>query len=236
MPRPLTASHLRSLLPAGAVLVPALAVLAVVLAPASGPSTGAGAAAAEAKDGKQPHRAARRARTITIGWVGDITPGSRYGLPADGGRALFATVRRTLREPDLMAGNLEGTLSVGGASKCGLVPAAGCFAFQAPPANAAALRDAGLDLVNLANNHSFDFGADGRTQTLRALTAAGVAFTGLPGDVRVLERHGIRVAFAGFSTYRRTSSMDDADAQSCSPAARRRPGAPGRRRARPVQS
>src|SRR4051794_32668453 len=240
MPRLVNASHLRSLLPAGAVLVPALAVLAIVLAPAPGRPTAGGAAAAEAASA--PHRAharAARARTITIGWVGDITPGSRYGLPARGGRALFAAVRRTprepdvmggnppgapaarggralfaavrrtLREPDVMAGNLEGTLSAGGASKCGAAPAAGCFAFQAPPANAAALRDAGLDLVNLANNHSFDFGADGRMQTLRALTGAGVAFTGLPGDVRVIERHGIRVAFAGFSTYRWTPSMDD---------------------------
>jgi poly-gamma-glutamate capsule biosynthesis protein CapA/YwtB (metallophosphatase superfamily) len=210
MPRLVNASHLRSLLPAGAVLVPALAVLAIVLAPAPGRTTAGGAAAAEAAAAPHhTHAHAARARTITIGWVGDITPGSRYGLPARGGRALFAAVRRTLREPDVMAGNLEGTLSAGGASKCGAAPAAGCFAFQAPPANAAALRDAGLDLVNLANNHSFDFGADGRMQTLRALTGAGVAFTGLPGDVRVLERHGIRVAFAGFSTYRWTPSMDD---------------------------
>src|SRR3954452_12947121 len=210
MPRLVNASHLRSLLPAGAVLVPALAVLAIVLAPAPGRTTAGGSAAAEAATA--PHRAhphAGHARTVTIGWVGDITPGSRYGLPARGGRALFAAVRRTLREPDVMADNLEGTLSTGGASKCGAVPAAGWFAFQAPPANAAALRGAGLDLVNLANNHSFDFGADGRMQTLRALTGAGVAFTGLPGDVRVIERRGIRVAFAGFSPYRWTPSMDD---------------------------
>jgi Bacterial capsule synthesis protein PGA_cap len=207
--RSVAAPHLRSLLPVGAVLVPALAVLAVVLAPAPAPPAGAGTAAAQAATGAHRAEHGPRARTITIGWVGDITPGSRYGLPAGGGRALFAAVRRTLREPDLMAGNLEGTLSLGGASKCGAVPAAGCFAFQAPPANAAALRDAGLDLVNLANNHSFDFGAEGRMQTLRALTGAGVAFTGLPGDVRVLERRGIRVAFAGFSTYRWTPSMDD---------------------------
>jgi hypothetical protein len=210
MPRLVTVSHLRALLPAGAVLVPALAVLAVVFAPAPPPPEGGGVAAAEAATGAHRGAHARHARTLTIGWVGDITPGSRYGLPAAGGRALFAAVRRTLREPDLMAGNLEGTLSVGGASKCGVAPTAGCFAFQAPPGNAAALRDAGLDLVNLANNHSFDFGADGRMQTLRALTGAGVSFTGLPGDVRVLERHGIRVAFAGFSTYRWTPSMDDA--------------------------
>src|SRR4051794_9591288 len=98
MPRLVNASHLRSLLPAGAVLVPALAVLAIVLAPAPGRPTAGGAAAAEAASA--PHRAharAARARTITIGWVGDITPGSRYGLPARGGRALFAAVRRTLR-------------------------------------------------------------------------------------------------------------------------------------------
>src|SRR3954454_14626076 len=210
MPRLVNPSHLRALLPAGAVLVPALAVLAIVLAPAPGRTTAGGGAEDEAATA--PHRAhahAAHARTVTIGWVGDITPGSRYGLPARGGRALFAAVRRTLREPDVMAGNLEGTLSAGGASKCGAAPAAGCFAFQAPPADAAALRDAGLDLVNLANNHSFDFGPDGRMQTLRALTGAGVAFTGLPGDVRVIERRGIRVAFAGFSTFRWAPSMHD---------------------------
>jgi hypothetical protein len=207
--RTITAEHLRTLLPVGAVLVPALALLAMLAAPGAAPDRGGIEAAAEAKADAHARGHRGGARTITIGWVGDITPGSRYGLPAGGGRALFAAVRRTLREPDLMAGNLEGTLSVGGASKCGPAPAAACFAFQAPPANAGALRDAGLDLVNLANNHSFDFGADGRMQTLRALTGARVAFTGLPGDVRVLERRGIRVAFVGFSTYPWTPSMDD---------------------------
>ncbi len=153
----------------------------------------------------------KRAPTVTIGWVGDITPGSQYGLPASEGRALFAHVRPALRAPDLMAGNLEGTFSAGGASKCGL-GAANCFAFQAPPANAGALRDAGFDIVNLANNHAFDYGPDGQWQTLEALYRAHLAFTGLPGHVRVLTRNGIRVAFVGLSTYRWTSSMDDSTA------------------------
>ncbi|HEX2102757.1 MAG TPA: CapA family protein [Solirubrobacteraceae bacterium] len=156
-----------------------------------------------------PARAERRATSITIGWVGDITPGSRYGLPAAGGRGLFAAVRRALREPDLMAGNLEGTFSRGGVSKCG-AGAADCYAFQAPPGNARALSEAGFDLVNLANNHSFDYGRDGQWQTLTALNAARIAFTGLPAHVRVLTRRGIRVAFIGFSTYRWTTSMNDA--------------------------
>jgi Bacterial capsule synthesis protein PGA_cap len=196
-------SSLRPLLAVAALLAPALAAVAILVAPAPGGDPAAPAAASTAR-AERGHAA----KTLTIGWVGDVTPGSQYGVPGDGGRALFAAVRRDLREPDLMIANLEGTLGVGGASKCP-PGAANCFAFQAPPENAGALHDAGIDIVNLANNHSFDYGEAGRTQTLRALTAGHVAFTGLPGDVRVLTRRGIRVAFVGFSTYRWTPSMDD---------------------------
>jgi hypothetical protein len=150
-------------------------------------------------------------RTITIGWVGDITPGSQYGLPPADGRTLFSAARAALREPDLMIGNLEGTFSQGGVSKCA-AGAARCYAFQAPLANARALRDAGFDLLNLANNHSYDYGEEGRWQTLKALYDAHLTFTGLPGHVRVLTRRGIRVAFVGFSTYRWTTPMDDPSA------------------------
>jgi hypothetical protein len=197
-----TAWSPRALVPPALVLVPAVAAVLIVLAPP--PDL---VRPAPTRQSKHRDRRAQPA-TVTIGWVGDITPGSRYGLPADGGRALFRHVRRALHEPDLMAANLEGTLSVGGASKCG-AGAPNCYAFQAPPASARALHDAGVDLVNLANNHAFDYGEPGRTQTLGALTAGHVAFTGLPGNVRVLERRRIRVAFVGFSTYRWAPSMDD---------------------------
>ena len=206
-----TASHLRSLLPAVLLLAPGLAVAAILVDGLSGARRPA--VAESAAKAQSTHRGTtserKRASTVTIGWVGDITPGSQYGLPANGGAGLFAKVGRAMREPDLMAGNLEGTLSTGGASKCGIAPGTNCFAFQAPPENARALKSAGLDVVNLANNHAFDYGEAGRTQTLGALTAAKVAFTGLPGDVRVLERRGVRVAFVGLSTYRWTPSMDD---------------------------
>jgi hypothetical protein len=208
--RLITSSHLRPLLPAMLLLVPAVAVALILVEGLTGVDRPAAVAHPERAEPAGTGTAGRgdRARTITIGWVGDITPGSQYGLPADGGHSLFASVRRTLREPDLMAGNLEGTLSAGGASKCG-AGARNCYAFQAPPANGRALHAAGIDLVNLANNHSFDYGEAGRTQTLGALTGAHVAFTGLPGNVRVLTRRGVRVAFVGFSTYRWAPSMDD---------------------------
>jgi hypothetical protein len=186
-------------------LLAALAALLAVAVVLDGGRPGVGGRTAAAKP------SAGHARTVTIGWVGDITPGSRYGLPGDGARALFASLRSRLRQPDLMAGNLEGTFSAGGVSKCG-VGAANCFAFQAPLANARALREAGFDLVNLANNHSYDFGREGQWQTLKALYDAHLTFTGLPGHVRVLTRHGIRVAFVGLSTYPWTTAMDDTPA------------------------
>jgi Bacterial capsule synthesis protein PGA_cap len=196
-PHPPTVFSLRRLRALALLVASTLAVVTILLSGGSGERP----EPAEA-------RASAGAGTITLGWAGDVTPGSRYGLPAGNGRALFDGAGEILREPDLMAVNLEGTFSVGGASKC--APAsADCFAFQAPPVNAGALRAAGIDIVNLANNHSFDFGAAGQAQTAVALTRTGVAFAGMRGEIRILRRRGIRVAFVGFSTYRWTPSMND---------------------------
>ncbi len=121
---------------------------------------------------------------VVIGWVGDITPGSKYGNPPDNGRALFASTRKYTTKPDLMVGNLEGTFGVGGRSKCSK-EATDCYAFQAPPKNAAALKWAGFDVVNLANNHSNDYLAAGAKSTRAALEDNGIAYTGLDGTVAI---------------------------------------------------
>jgi hypothetical protein len=146
---------------------------------------------------------------VTVGWVGDVTPGSQYGLPPGDGRSLFAAVREDLHGPSVMAGNLEGTLSTGGASKCGPAPSPACFAFQAPPANAAGLADAGFDVLNLANNHAHDFGPDGLGQTRGALAAAGLPATGAPGEVTVVRAGSRRIAFVGFASYPWSAPMND---------------------------
>lgn len=153
--------------------------------------------------------------TVTINWVGDTNLGSRAGLPPDHGRGMFRGVEPQLSSADLTVGNLEGTFSAGGPSKCGGGHVQNCFAFQAPPANAAALRGAGFDLMNLANNHAFDFGAGGEQQTIAALDRVGIAHTGLPGRVTVVRVHGIRIAFVGFAPYAWASDLRDI------PAARR---------------
>jgi hypothetical protein len=152
--------------------------------------------------------AGRRTR-LEIAWGGDTTLGSSHGLPPDRGWPLLAPVAGLLRGADLAALNLEGTFSVGGQSKCAGAPRPTCFAFQAPPENAATLPRAGVDLVNLANNHAFDFGPSGLAQTEAALRAQRVAVAGRPGQIAVRRVRGVRVAAVGFSTYPWTAPLRD---------------------------
>jgi poly-gamma-glutamate capsule biosynthesis protein CapA/YwtB (metallophosphatase superfamily) len=126
---------------------------------------------------------------------------AQRGLPPGGLTRALAPVAGQLRAGDITLGNLEGTLSTGGVSKCGALPAGVCFGFQAPPSYAFALRKLGFGLVNQANNHSMDFGASGRTQTVGALDRAGIAHTGFPGQITYLRANGMRVAFLGFAPY-----------------------------------
>jgi Bacterial capsule synthesis protein PGA_cap len=145
-------------------------------------------------------------RGPTIVWGGDTTLGSSYGRPPDRGWPQLAPVATVLRRADVAALNLEGTFGSGGTSKCG-GGSTNCFAFQAPSANAATLARAGVDVVNQANNHAYDFGPAGFGTTRAALRAAKVAYTGAPGEVRVVRRNGFEVAFVGFSTYRWSAPM-----------------------------
>jgi poly-gamma-glutamate capsule biosynthesis protein CapA/YwtB (metallophosphatase superfamily) len=97
-------------------------------------------------------------------------------------------------------GNLEGTLSTGGSSKCG-AGSRNCFAFQTPPGYAKWLTRAGFTIVNLANNHAFDFGEQGLRQTIRALGRARLPHTGLPGQIEYLRAGDLTVAVIGFAAY-----------------------------------
>jgi poly-gamma-glutamate capsule biosynthesis protein CapA/YwtB (metallophosphatase superfamily) len=118
-------------------------------------------------------------------------------------------VRKQLQAPDLMIANLEGTYSSGGPSKCGATSSSLCYAFQAPPSYAKALPWAGIDLVSVANNHSYDYLARGFTQTTQALVGAGVKYAGLPGKVTVVKVEDVRVAVVAFSPYSWNPNVND---------------------------
>jgi poly-gamma-glutamate capsule biosynthesis protein CapA/YwtB (metallophosphatase superfamily) len=143
---------------------------------------------------------------VEIGWVGDTTPGSKYGSPPRHGRALFEHVRDRLQAPDLMVGNLEGTFGNGGKSKSD-GGSSNTYSFQAPPENAEALAWAGFDVMSLANNHAYDYFEKGLSATRKALASNSIADTGLPGQITVREANGVKVAFVAFSPYRWNASL-----------------------------
>ena len=120
-------------------------------------------------------------------------------LPPGGPRALFALVRPLLGA-DVVLGNLETTLTTAGAEQC-LPKSQNCFSFRAPPSYAHALADAGFTVLNLANNHAFDFGRTGLRDTIAALKEARVRQTGRPAQIAYLRVGKTRVAVIGFAPY-----------------------------------
>jgi hypothetical protein len=145
--------------------------------------------------------------TFTLAWGGDFTPGSAYGRPPDRARGMLGAVAAPLRRADIAALNLEGTFGHGGPEKCARGRSPTCFAFQAPARNAVALGDAGVDVVNLANNHAWDYGASGMGQTVTAARRHGAKVTGRPGEITLVDLPRARVAFAGFAAYRWASPL-----------------------------
>jgi hypothetical protein len=140
------------------------------------------------------------AEPVRVAAVGDTVMGSLpYGLPPDGGRSFFSRVDELL-DGDIVMGNLEGTLATGGSSKCG-AGSSNCFAFRTPPSYARWLKEAGFTVMNLANNHAYDFGAVGQRQTLAALSRFGLRNTGRPGTQALQTVGGQKVAILGFASY-----------------------------------
>lgn len=82
------------------------------------------------------------------------------------------------------------------------------FKFCTSPALAEGLSFSGVDVVNLANNHSRDYGQRGLNETKNFLRDHLVEVTGL-GNLSILERGGSRFGFLGFDLTSRDISEDD---------------------------
>jgi poly-gamma-glutamate capsule biosynthesis protein CapA/YwtB (metallophosphatase superfamily) len=124
--------------------------------------------------------------------------------PAD---AYFESAADELKG-DVVLGNLEGTLTDRGSSKC-RPSSTSCFSFRAPPAYARLLRAAGFTVVNLANNHAFDYGEVGEADTVAAVRKAQLLTTGRPGEIAYAKVRGTRVAIVGFAPYPWAQSLVD---------------------------
>ncbi|WP_440558533.1 CapA family protein [Streptomyces sp. SCPE 10] len=151
----------------------------------------------------------RPAGNVRIAAVGDIVMGSLPDeLPPDDGASLFDPVDDLLTG-DVVLGNLEGTLTTSGSSKCDYIEGPNCFAFRVPPSYGRLLKKAGFTAMNTANNHIDDFGAEGRRETFAALRSANLLYTGRLGQLTVQQVHGIRVALVGFAPDRGANDITD---------------------------
>ncbi|MBN1651347.1 MAG: CapA family protein, partial [Bacteroidales bacterium] len=111
-------------------------------------------------------------KEIKIVGVGDIMLGTAYPLrsylpPNEECSPLLEDVKSYLLEADLSFANLEGAIIDQGkmAKKC--QDTLKCYAFRMPEKFASCLSDVGFDILSLANNHSGDFGDEGRNKTMQ---------------------------------------------------------------------
>jgi len=182
---------------AGAVVVVLAGLFALLDDGAPAPSTVAAAptqSTSSAKPARKPPKG-----TFSFAAVGDVVMGSTPNLPPDGGAHFFDAVKGDLHA-DVTLGNLEGTLSTVGASKCA-AGSSSCFAFHTPPSYARWLKQAGFTVLNLANNHANDFGPAAERQTVAALDRDGLKHAGRPGEIAYMKANGIRIAILGFAPY-----------------------------------
>ncbi len=148
---------------------------------------------------------------LTVAAVGDIMMGSIYpesaALPLDP-EGFLRPFEPTLRSAEMVFANLEGPLLEGGTtSKCSRLPAASaasfnCFAFRVPPLFGGVLRQAGFNVVSLANNHAGDFGEQGRSSTRAVLDQLGIRHVGSSREkyaATLMEVRGKRIGLIGFA-------------------------------------
>lgn len=140
--------------------------------------------------------------TISLTMVGDILPLWVKDPLRDAG------VRAQLSGADIAFANLESPLSTRG-QPSPLKFRGGRlmhreFIFGASVADAQMLKNAGIDVVSLANNHMMDYGQTALADTLNALqqknilTAGGGVDASAARAPAILERRGLKIAFLAY--------------------------------------
>ena len=173
------------------------------------------ARAAQATPQPTPQVSPAQGEPISVAAVGDIMLGSNFqgrGLPVNDGADMISGLAPILSAADIAFGNLEGAMIDGGVStKCG-PRSKFCYAFRMPTRYGKYLKEVGFDVLSLANNHSSDFGAEGRESGRRVLEELGLIHAGVhPGDIPYFDVKGRKVAVVAFATNPISSNLLDID-------------------------
>ncbi len=152
--------------------------------------------------------------TISITAVGDIMIGSAYpsknNLPPDDAINSFNAVSSFLKG-DIVFGNLEGCfLNSGNSTKCKDLNSNSCYAFRMPDRYGKIIKDAGFNVLSVANNHLGDFDALGRKNTAKILDSLQIKYAGqLDKPYDLFEIDSVKYAFCAFAPNENTVSIKD---------------------------
>ena len=138
--------------------------------------------------------------SLTVSVVGDCTLGTDETFSYDtslnayydsyGKDYFFQNVKSIFQEDDLTIANMEGTLTTLDTRE------EKQFAFKAPPEYAQILSSGSVEAVNMANNHSHDYGEQSYTDTLSALDQENIVHFGYD-ETAVMDVKGIKVGLVG---------------------------------------
>ena len=141
---------------------------------------------------------------VKIAAVGDIMMGTAYPngefLPNFDPAKLFDPLRTYLTDVDVTFGNLEGALTDNMSQAKNCTNKSLCYFFAMPTSYAKHLKDAGFDVLSIANNHMSDFGEIGRKSTQKVLKEVGIRYAGLlecPTDIFTI--NGVKYGFCAFA-------------------------------------
>jgi hypothetical protein len=176
-------------------LVASLTVAALALLSACGdagddpgqanPATQTTSAARATTTTERPTTTAQRAggtreptgEPVTLAFGGDVHfEGAIESRLAANPATTLGPIAGVLRRADLAVVNLETAITERG------TPAPKDFTFRAPPPALAALKEAGVDVASMANNHGLDFGVVGLRDSLAAAKAARFPVIGVGRD------------------------------------------------------
>lgn len=146
---------------------------------------------------------------ITISAAGDCTLGvdSRYNntfnnyYKKNGSAYFLKKVKKVFSKDDVTIVNLEGpfTSATSRAIKT--------FTFKGPASYAKILKKGSVEVVNVANNHTFDYGKKGYFDTLRTLKKNKIKYC-RNGSIAYKTVKGIEIAFLGFNQLEGITSSD----------------------------
>ncbi len=127
--------------------------------------------------------------------------GERYGYDS-----LFTDITSLFKNTDIAMINLEGPIT-NNVSKTllenGRTSQELTFTFATTTANT--LKDVGISVVSLANNHTANFGTEGFKETKKWLSNAGVKWFGDPWNGSstdlIIKKNNISVAFVGYHAF-----------------------------------